>query len=83
MENSNTNLFLAHFLTFVTQGITWVLFPFYEEITDNGTFKTNTEKEFLNQFHDFNIVPIIFIDYINECWEKCNKENKKIWKYKT
>ncbi len=77
MENNNTNLFLAHFLTFITQAITGVLFPFYEEISDNGTFQTNTKKECLDQFHDFNIVPLIFIDYINECWGKYNKEKNE------
>ena len=79
MENNNSNnsksFFLAHFLTFVSQGITGVLFPFYKEITDNGTFETNNKKECIDQFHDFNIVPLIYINYINECWEKYNKIN--------
>ena len=77
MENRNRNLFLAHFLTFVSQGITGILFPFYEDITDNGSFENNSKKECIRQFHDFNIVPLLFIDYINECWEKYNKEKKE------
>lgn len=77
MENNNSKLtFLAHFLTFVSQGITGVLFPFYKEITDNGTFEGNTKKYCLNEFHDLNIVPLLYIDYINECWDKYNKKDK-------
>ena len=75
MESNNTrSTFLAHFITFVSQGITGVLYPFYEDITDNGTFKTFSKKECLNQFHDLNIVPLQLIDYINECWDKYNKK---------
>ena len=77
MENNNNNSFLAHFLTFVSQGITGVLYPFYEYITDNGTFQTNTKKECINLFHDFNVVPLLYIDYINECWEKYNIEKNE------
>ena len=73
-NNSTRSTFLAHFITFVSQGITGVLFPFYEYITDNGTFKIYSKKECLNQFHDFNIVPLQLIDYINECWDKYNKK---------
>ena len=78
MENSITkSSFLAHFLTFVSQGITGVLFPYYKDITNNGTFQTYTKNECLDKFHDFNIIPVLFIDYINECWEKYNKKGKK------
>ena len=77
MENNNSkSKFLAHFLTFVSQGITGVLFPFYKEITDNGTFEENTKKYCLNEFHDLNIVPLLYIDYINECWDVYNKKDK-------
>ena len=77
MENKNSkSSFLAHFLTFVSQAITGVLFPFYKEITDNGTFQNKTKKECIDQFHDFNIIPLLYIDYINECWDKYNKKDK-------
>ena len=77
-SNNNTkSTFLAHFITFVSQGITGVLYPFYEDITDSGTFKTYSKKECLNQFHDLNIVPLLLIDYINECWDKYNKKENK------
>ena len=75
-ENNSKSRFLAHFLTFVSQGITGVLFPFYKDITDNGTFNSNSKEYCLNQFHDFNVVPLLFIDYINECWDLYNKRDK-------
>ena len=75
-NNNSKSSFLAHFLTFVSQGITGVLFPFYKEITDNGTFQNKSKKECIDQFHDFNIVPLLYIDYINECWDKYNKRDK-------
>jgi hypothetical protein len=76
MENSSSNsTFLAHFLTFVSQAITGVLFPFYKDITDNGTYQTYTKKYCIEQFHDLNVVPILYIDYINECWDKYNKKD--------
>ena len=74
-QNGSKSTFLAHFLTFISQGITGVLFPFYQEITDNGTFQTNSKFDCLNQFHDFNIVPVLYINYINECWDKYNKRD--------
>ena len=80
MENNNSkSSFLAHFLTFVSQAITGVLFPFYKEITDNGTFQNNTKKECIEQFHDLNIIPLLYIDYINLCWDKYNKKIKLKW----
>jgi len=72
--NNSRSTFIAHFVTFVSQGITGVLFPFYKDITDNGTFKLNSKAECLDKLHDFNIVPLLLIDYINECWTKYNKD---------
>ena len=80
MESYNYNsksTFLAHFLTFVSQAITGVLFPFYKDITNNGTYQTYPKNYCLDQFHDLNIVPILYIDYINECWDKYNKKDNK------
>ena len=75
MEN-NKSRFLAHFLTFISQELTGILFPFYKEITDNGTFISNTKQYCLNQFHDFNVVPLLLIEYINNCWDKYNRKDK-------
>ena len=82
MDNDKISSFKSHFLTFISQAITGVLFPFYEDITENGTFDTNSIDYCLNQFHDLNIVPLLYIDYINECWDKYKtKKNEDEYDY--
>ena len=80
MESINyKSTFQAHFLTFVSQAITGVIFPYYKEITDNGTFKNYTKSFCINQFHDLNIIPVLYVDYINECWDKYKyRQNNEI-----
>ena len=76
MESINyKSTFQVHFLTFVSQAITGVLFPYYTKITSNGKFISNSKSYCINQFHDLNIIPVLYVDYINECWDKY-KERK-------
>ena len=71
--------FRTHFVTFVSQAITGVLFPFYKDITDDGTFKSFSKEFCINQFHDLNVIPILYVNYINECWDKYNnRQNDEI-----
>ena len=73
MENNDSKYtFKTHFITFVSQAITGVLFPFYKELTDNGKFETYPKHYCINQFHDLNIIPVKYVEYINECWDKYN-----------
>ena len=78
MENNDSKYtFKTHFITFVSQAITGVLFPYYREITDNGKFLTYSKSFCINQFHDLNIIPVLYVDYINECWDKYNNREKE------
>ena len=56
--------FRTHFVTFVSQAITGVLFPFYKDITDDGTFKSFSKEFCINQFHDLNVPQKIIISNI-------------------
>ena len=80
MDNNNSKYtFKTHFITFVSQAITGVLFPYYKEITDNGKFETHSKNYCINQFHDLNIIPVLYVDYINDCWDKYNnRQNDEI-----
>jgi hypothetical protein len=80
MENNKSKYtFKTHFLTFVSQAITGVLFPYYTKITSNGKFISNSKSYCINQFHDLNIIPVLYVDYINECWDKYNsRQNDEI-----
>ena len=80
MENNKSKYtFKTHFLTFVSQAITGVLFPYYTKITNNGKFISNSKSYCINQFHDLNIIPVLYVDYINECWDKYNsRQNDEI-----
>ena len=52
MENNDSKYtFKTHFITFVSQAITGVLFPFYKELTDNGKFETYP-KHYINECWD-------------------------------
>ena len=78
-EKKSKYTFKTHFLTFVSQAITGILFPFYKEITDNGKFIDNSKEYCINQFHDLNLIPVLYVDYINECWDKYNsRQNDEI-----
>jgi len=71
--------FRTHFVTFVSQAITGVLFPFYKDITDDGTFESFSKSFCINKFHDLNVIPVLYVNYINECWDKYNnKQNDEI-----
>ena len=80
MDNNNSKYtFKTHFITFVSQAITGVLFPYYKEITDNGKFETYSKNYCINQFHDLNIIPVLYVNYINDCWDKYNnRQNDEI-----
>jgi len=80
MDNNNSKYtFKTHFITFVSQAITGVLFPYYKEITDNGKFISNSKSYCINQFHDLNIIPVLYVDYINDCWDNYNnRKNEEI-----
>ena len=79
MDNDKSKYtFKTHFITFVSQGITGVLFPFYKDITDNGKYISFSKTFCINQFHDLNVIPVLYVDYINECWDKYNnRENEE------
>ena len=80
MDNNNSKYtFKTHFITFVSQAITGVLFPYYKEITDNGKFISYSKSYCINQFHDLNIIPVLYVDYINDCWDNYNnRKNEEI-----
>ena len=80
MDNNDSKYtFKTHFITFISQAITGVLFPYYKEITEDGKFETYSKNYCINQFHDLNIIPVLYVDYINECWDKYNnRQNEEI-----
>ena len=80
MDNNNSKYtFKTHFITFVSQAITGVLFPYYKEITDNGKFISYSKSYCINKFHDLNIIPVLYVDYINDCWDNYNnRKNEEI-----
>ena len=80
MDNNDSKYtFKTHFITFISQAITGVLFPYYKEITEDGKFETYSKNYCINQFHDLNIIPVLYVDYINDCWDKYNnRQNEEI-----
>ena len=77
--NKSKITFRTHFVTFVSQAITGVIFPFYKNITDDGTFESFSKSFCINKFHDLNVIPVLYVDYINECWDKYNnRQNEEI-----
>ena len=59
--NKSKITFRTHFVTFVSQAITGVIFPFYKNITDDGTFESFSKSFCINKFHDLNVSQLIFI----------------------